>query len=185
MDIIPHNFIGIYDDVLLEKECEIIIDHFNKEPDKCLGSDNDAKKVGATKSYNLNDPLHEYINKFTRKCVEKCFPKYKGNYPWLATGGPWWTIDEWYNIQKFGEGEGYFTPHAEAESDNSFQRMLVWMVYLNNAKSGTEFIYYNKIVTPVVGRMVIWPAGWTHTHKGVVPNEGDKYIMTGWAEYRD
>ena len=29
----------------------------------------------------------------------------------------------------------------------------------------------------------MWSAGWTHPHKGVTPNVGDKYIVTGWCEY--
>ena len=37
-----------------------------------------------------------------------------------------------------------------------------------------------KIVKPEIGRTVIWPAGWTHPHKGVTPNKGLKYIATGW-----
>ena len=35
------------------------------------------------------------------------------------------------------------------------------------------------------GKGVIWPAGWTHPHKGVTPNIGNKYIATGWFEYYD
>ena len=57
---------------------------------------------------------------------------------------------------------------------------LAWMVYLNDAASGTEFPYQEMIVEPKEGRTVIWPAGWTHPHKGVTPNEGIKYIATGW-----
>ena len=29
----------------------------------------------------------------------------------------------------------------------------------------------------------MWPAYWTHPHKGVTPNVGDKYIATGWLNY--
>ena len=58
------------------------------------------------------------------------------------------------------------------------------MLYLNNAKSGTRFYYpdliQNKVVNAKRGRIVIWPAYWTHPHSGVTPNKGDKYIATGW-----
>ena len=59
-------------------------------------------------------------------------------------------------------------------------RILAWMVYLNDAVSGTEFPYQERTVTPKTGRTAIWPAGWTHPHKGVTPNMGVKYIATGW-----
>ena len=94
-----------------------------------------------------------------------------------------WRVAPHYNIQKYnGENEGFFTLHNEDSGSHPY-RMLVWMMYLNDAKSGTEFPYQNKTITPKVGRTVIWPAGWTHPHKGVTPNEGIKYISTGWFYY--
>ena len=35
----------------------------------------------------------------------------------------------------------------------------------------------------VKGRCVIWPAFWTHMHKGVVSKTETKYIATGWISY--
>lgn len=29
--------------------------------------------------------------------------------------------------------------------------------------------------------MVIAPAGFTHTHRGLVPRSNDKYILTSWV----
>jgi hypothetical protein len=31
--------------------------------------------------------------------------------------------------------------------------------------------------------MVIFPAGFTHTHRGNVSKSGDKYIITSWVMY--
>ena len=63
-------------------------------------------------------------------------------------------------------------------------RVLAWMFYLNDAKCGTEFMNY-PTVSAKMGRLVIWPAGWTHLHKGVTPNRGLKYITTGWCSFYD
>ena len=35
-------------------------------------------------------------------------------------------------------------------------------------------------VQPRKGLTVIWPADWTHTHRGVPSPSQDKYIATGW-----
>ena len=74
--------------------------------------------------------------------------------------------------------------HAYAKEYDSLaeapRRILAWMFYLNNAKSGTEFMQY-PTVRARMGRCVIWPAGWTHVHRGVIPNKGLKYIITGWV----
>jgi hypothetical protein len=64
-------------------------------------------------------------------------------------------------------------------------RVLVFTLYLNDVEEGgeTEFLYLSKRVQPKTGRMVIWPAGFTHTHRGNPPLKGDKYIITGWVEF--
>ena len=67
--------------------------------------------------------------------------------------------------------------HCEHGASNS-NRILAWMFYLNDAKSGTEFMNY-PTVQAKRGRCVIWPAFWTHVHKGA-PNKGLKYIATWW-----
>jgi hypothetical protein len=56
---------------------------------------------------------------------------------------------------------------------------------LNTVKEGgeTEFLYYKKRINPIEGRLVIWPAGFTHTHRGNPPLSNDKYIITGWLEF--
>ena len=58
------------------------------------------------------------------------------------------------------------------------------MTYLNDVpKGGTEF-YHQKIKTKAEkGLTVIWPSDWTHTHRGIISNTHEKYIVTGWLSY--
>jgi len=63
---------------------------------------------------------------------------------------------------------------------------LVFMTFLNTCKhAGTMFYYQNKTYECKKGDTLIWPAAWTHTHKGVISNKQktDKYIATGWYYY--
>ena len=59
------------------------------------------------------------------------------------------------------------------------------MVYLNDIEDGgeTEFLYQSRRIKPVTGRAVLWPAGYTHTHRGNPPLKDAKYIITGWVEF--
>jgi hypothetical protein len=65
------------------------------------------------------------------------------------------------------------------------QRLLVFILYLNTIEEGgeTEFLYQKKRIQPVEGRLLIWPAGFTHTHRGNPPLKDNKYIVTGWLEF--
>ena len=47
----------------------------------------------------------------------------------------------------------------------------------------TEFLYQSMRVKPKQGTLLIWPAAFTHTHRGNPPLSNEKYIVTGWTEF--
>ena len=82
-------------------------------------------------------------------------------------------------------GDGFYKWHMENVGKNdSLYRHLVFMTYLNTLDdAGTEF-YYQKTTTPCEkGLTIIWPATWTHTHRGVTNYKGEKSIITGWFSF--
>jgi len=91
------------------------------------------------------------------------------------------------NYQHYKPSEGYFSYHCENSGfpDNN-RRVLAWMLYLNTIEYGgeTEFLYQRHFEKAEAGKLVIWPADFTHTHRGVVSHTSDKHIFTGWFEYK-
>ncbi len=91
------------------------------------------------------------------------------------------------NVQKYKKGKGGY-PHWHSEiypqdaSCETLHRTLLFMFYLNDIERGgeTEFFYQNKKLSPKKGTLVIAPAGFTHTHRGNIPESDDKYIITSW-----
>jgi hypothetical protein len=54
----------------------------------------------------------------------------------------------------------------------------------DNFEAGeTEFLYQQYRYKPKMGDVIIFPAAFTHTHRGNPPIGGTKYIITGWLEY--
>lgn len=96
-------------------------------------------------------------------------------------------ITESANIQKYNPGEGYYAYHSErGRADYPIcNRHLVWMTYLNDVEEGggTEFFYQEYSTTAKKGKTLIWPADWTHTHRGIVAPNETKYIITGWLNF--
>jgi hypothetical protein len=85
-------------------------------------------------------------------------------------------------IQYYPPNGGYKIFHYECANLHTVKRKLVYMLYLNNVKNGgTEFKYQNIKLEAKKGNLVIWPADFTHTHKGIISKE-EKYIATGWFE---
>ena len=188
------NFIEIYDNVLSKKECERLIHLFEDSPLKDEGVAGGRVNHSAKQSIALDlsfgeksveDPDNKEVNEIFANVLRDNVDKYKKKYYYL-NDLPIWCNDDSYHIQKFEEGGGYHAIHCEHEPTTPF-RMLVWMFYLNNAKCGTRFYYQDKTIRAKQGRLVIWPAFWTHMHSGVTPNKGDKYVMSGWYsfDYKD
>ena len=180
------DFIGIYD-FGREIDCDKIIDFFEHEYDELKSRTGGLKyfnrnrqKICATETLSFGEDVR--INELVYTYVNQGIDRYCEDYTFLKANKSW-RLSPSYNIQRYdGIEEGYFTLHNEASGSYPY-RILAWMVYLNDATSGTSFPYQNITVTPRIGRTVIWPAAWTHPHKGVTPNEGIKYIATGWFYY--
>lgn len=117
----------------------------------------------------LNSCLSEYLKRWDE--AEKCEK---------------FNIIESFNIQYYKPNQGFYPWHKEMTGTNNIEgkRHLVFMTYLNNVEdAGTEFMY-QKITTPAKkGLTIIWPAGWTHTHRGVISKDKGKVIITGWYSF--
>tara|TARA_B100000287_G_C20520226_1_gene736652 strand:- start:36 stop:608 length:573 start_codon:yes stop_codon:yes gene_type:complete len=182
------DFIGVYDGVLSLDECQRLINLFENEDSsrKRVTSEtiryNAADKRALTLAVDVNNPKDAKYHTFLEKAINKSLVHYRNKYYDSLMDQEYWDIHPQYNFQKYSDGEGYYSLHHE-HGYHAPYRMLVWMLYLNNSPSGTEFPYQKKVLKAKSGRMVFWPASWTHLHKGVTPNEGIKYIMTGWFTY--
>ncbi len=183
------DYFGIYDNALSKKECEIIINQFEKSEqgpgkiwrDGIIQEVSHLKKCMTLDASNFDDG--SIITNIVGNQLAKFIKRYDQEQPQLRKLCRW-GLYQGYSIQKYEtEDDGYKEWHAEAAgSGPPSNRILAWMFYLNNAKSGTEFMNYPTIRAKM-GRCVIWPAGWTHVHRGVTPNKGLKYIVTGWITF--
>jgi hypothetical protein len=88
-------------------------------------------------------------------------------------------------IQKTIPGEAYHVWHYESTNRDFQQRLSTFILYLNDVEDGgeTEFLYYPRRIKPECGKLIIWPAGFPHTHRGNQPLSGEKYVLTGWLEF--
>tara|TARA_Y100000591_G_C21739533_1_gene648593 strand:+ start:499 stop:1077 length:579 start_codon:yes stop_codon:yes gene_type:complete len=84
--------------------------------------------------------------------------------------------------KKIPVGGGFHEWHYENGGLQMSPRKLVVQLYLNTVHEGgeTEFLYMNKRVKAKQGRLIIFPAAFTHTHRGNPPIGQEKYILTTW-----
>ena len=60
--------------------------------------------------------------------------------------------------------------------------MMAFMTYLQIPEEGgeTEFLHQSLRIKPEIGTTLIWPAHFTHAHRGNPPLKGNKIYVTGW-----
>ncbi|WP_038654300.1 2OG-Fe(II) oxygenase [Prochlorococcus sp. MIT 0801] len=126
-------------------------------------------------------------NEIFKKYLDELFNFYK-NY-----------LDEWpflkemtqvleigsFNLQRYKPGQHFKKIHTERASIDSSHRVFAFMTYLNDVKEGgsTYFSHYDLEIQPREGLTLIWPAEWTHAHRGNTLIKGSKYIITGWINF--
>jgi hypothetical protein len=90
----------------------------------------------------------------------------------------------WCKAQLTRKGEGYHAWHFESSTFFEAKRVLAWSIYLNDDYEGgeLEFLYFGRRVKLGAGDIVIFPAAFTHTHRGNMVLAGEKLLLTGWYE---
>ena len=183
--MINQNFISIYDDILSKEYCDIIINEFESKLDRhrkgTVGNNVVKPKVKKSTDISYRTTNNCDTVSIILNTLELGINEYRNNYPDVDHIGSW-TIDPLFNIQKYEPNEAYFGTHCECASLRSSKRVLAWMFYLNtiNDNGGTRFPTYDLTINARMGRLVIWPAYWTHQHHGIVSETETKYIATGW-----
>lgn len=139
--------------------------------DLALHTMDEAIVMGLSQSYNSK--ILDYVK------------KYEAGIFGINLSGDTYPISQvGVKVQKTIPSGGYHIWHCENSDIINRGRAIAWMLYLNDIDEGgeTEFLYLSKRIKPKAGRLIIWPAGWTHTHRGNPPLESEKYIITGWME---
>lgn len=128
--------------------------------------------------FNGSDPCDLFF-----EGLQKCYDEYSSKYSVLKDSGS--VRATIMKMQRTGPGGGYHVWHCEQGSKQQTSRVLVYMLYLNTLApedgAETEFLYQKKRFNPTENTMVLWPAAYTHAHRGnPVLGETNKYIATGW-----
>ena len=120
------------------------------------------------------------------KLLASCYKKYLEVWPFLNSFSDNVEVGE-FNIARYTPGQHFQQTHTERSSIDTLHRLFVWMTYLNDVDLDgggcTFFDHYGIRVRPETGVTLIWPAEWTHAHRGEVLLSGTKYIMTGWMHF--
>jgi len=181
------DFIGVYDDVISQDQCKEIIERMEQFQNNGYGETRpNPEHIRSDKA--LFDHIDPFLSEKNRDAVmsalwQKGYDSYANQYSILND------CDK-HSIQDIkgqitNSGQGYHIWHSEVMGTH-LHRLLVYILYLNDIDEGgeTEFLYYKKRIEPKAGRLLIFPAYFTHAHRGNTNlSDENKYILTGWYNF--
>jgi Rps23 Pro-64 3,4-dihydroxylase Tpa1-like proline 4-hydroxylase len=194
MKIEYKDFIGVFSEVYPKGFCEHLIAEFDRNQTLGVGSNrqtsedvpkhrkNDYQISSNGKNINFEPFEGNSVTNMFFSGLQHCFDAYSDEFSNLKD------ININCNnikMQKTSSGGGYHVWHHEQGNGDQANRGLVYMLYLNTLapeeNGETEFLYQQRRINPVENTIVLWPAAFTHAHRGN-PVYGDraKYIITGW-----
>ena len=203
-----NNFIEVYENAIPDELCDVLMELFNKYPNlthqgasmqgvnKEIKSSTDFNVVRLEDERVRNDIMRNLLGSSLTNSVEL----YNIKYPLWLHGSRYkdnlsgdelkdtllykYTPDmRTILLKRYFKGvDGYHAWHEDnGPKDN---RVLVCMFYLNDVEEGgeTEFYFQQVKLKPTKGSLVIFPAYFTHLHRGNIPMSNDKYICNIWIE---
>ena len=186
--------IGLVENFFTKDECKKFIDLYDKAKQLNLTFNRqEGEKIPSTmkqdETYSpfgdcyvmerLFDPklLNLFLSRFW-----KVYERYVSEYGDVM-GGYGHQINA-LRVQETQIGGGYHIWHYESQHRYA-DRFATFMVYFNDVQEGgeTEFLRQHLRFKPQAGNLIIWPAGYTHMHRGNPPISNKKIAMTGWTEW--
>jgi len=192
MNVTLGKFVGIFENAFSKEYCENLIKDYDAAIEAGYGRTRQDEEMfnklqkADTQLFNHISDLHiplSNIKEFNDVFWEKCYPIYENEFAALKRSDK--HSSYYFKMQKTGLREGYHIWHYESGGKATCNRLLTWMLYLNDVEEGgeTEFLYQSMRVKPKQGTLLIWPAAFTHTHRGNPPLSNEKYVVTGWTEF--
>ena len=197
MEVEIKDFVGVFKKAFTKEWCDHAIKYFDEMTKMGFGRSiqeisgaprhlKDTQNFNTTRLYSQGDNLLSIVGVpgVQDKFLDTFWACYNGIYRHqfssLQTEGAPQMVYE-MKIQRTAPGEGYHVWHWEQSSRSDTTRFMVIQVFLNDVEDGgTEFMYQKIKIPARKGLLLMWPSDFTHTHRGIISQTKEKYILTGW-----
>ena len=190
-----NDFIAVYQADLSTVRCDSIIEHSEGQDwhrSLVLGSTSEGTASASEgivdrtfrdsyqQGYLSNDPpaVHKPMLDFASGCLDS----YLATFP-SASQFPSFSVTESYQVLRYLDGGAYHAVHADFYPYGGYNRRhLTGIGFLNDVAKGGELVFpqQDNAIRSQAGRFIIFPSGWTHSHKTLPPVGQSRYVFQMW-----
>jgi hypothetical protein len=189
----PSSYITAYDEVLSDKQCNYLIDKFEKDTSaqEIQNNSHFTEEGLETATLTQINMLHspdtiwkEDVN-YLMDIIGKCVENYKIEnditpYQWPDK----FALEPPKMKRYLPDTTDEFPPHVDVIDYATARRFLVIFIYLNDNMGGhTYFPNMDIEIGCTKGSCIMFPPLWTHIHAGARPVISPKYIIGSYLQY--
>lgn len=190
----PGTFIYLIDDALTNEECDTIVDMFESYRElQYRGVTGGGYKPETKKTWDISvkdvlveAPEFQQVDDILYNSLNRALKQFNEMLPMNNdVGYRGFDLDAGYLLQRYDPPAGQYKWHSDEGFASGINRQITALWYLNDVPydhgGATDFFDQKIGVQPEKGKMVIFPACWTHLHRGAPVVKGKKYIATTWV----
>lgn len=178
-------FVVALDGMLDPEVCRAFINKFELDADQRLGETAAGLTLARKRSMDVDlTPDHwgaEIV--FLRGAVQKAIQAYAsrneslGSIAVLRCGG--------FRMRRYDPPGGGFDWHIDSYDFSVASRILSCVTYLNDTggEGATDFMYQECSVTPLAGRMLLFPSTFEYVHRSRPLTSTKKFIIVTFIEH--
>lgn len=139
-------------------------------------------------SYQQSHPAHDHpdVHRPMLDFASDCLNDYLEAFP-QANKQPPFSVAENYQVLRYLDGGAFHATHTDYHPYGPLlnRRHLTGVGFLNNVKTGGQLLFPQQgfSVNPEAGKFVIFPSGWTHSHKTLPPVGQSRYVFQMWWSF--
>ena len=182
------DLIAVFDNRATSEECNSIVKWFLDNEDRHVDGmvyGNKQTSNQTIKDFKIARQIYplpqDSVSDLITKIIFKGFSDYSNIYP-FPHNQPLCAKD--YSVRVYHKDTGCFKEHIDQVA-GTVTRIFAVIFYLNDVEEGgeTEFPQLEVKVSPVKGRLLIFPCNYLFRHSGNIPISDDKFVITAFINF--
>ena len=175
--VYDNHYIRVVDNALDDSICDALINLFDSNPMLHVELPYLQLKLS-----DVVDPRLDILQDIVSETIHKQLASYREHWDQLDMMPERYGL-EGYKIKAYRPNEHELPLHVDQMEPFTSRRFLGFLFYLNDNEAGTEFPLVNYNRPAKKGTLLMHPPGWQYPHRGVMPTNSTKYIITGYTVY--